>query len=299
MALGELRVAFFEVLDREGGDVSAAARAVGVSRNTAYGWVRKAGVSGRGKGGHPRHPRREEFHRLRASGKSRRAAAVEVGVHLRTAQDWESGWRKQGHVRVHDDGRRIDYNTGMSTILTAVSSPSLASVEADLHPRFLTVVEREMIADLRRQGESLREIGRQLGRSASTIKREIDARSRGGLYRPHSAQRAWTRSRSRSRPAGRWSFWRWWAWRPQPLGQLTCRQRAGALHVGCDAFGRDRFCIGVIDVRSARPPTTRRARDLAAPDSLASPFSEARRPTPAQGRPLPRGQWPSLCRSSF
>lgn len=118
-------------------------------------------------------------------------------MHLRTAEDWERGWRKQGRVRIHDDGRRIDYNTGMSTILTAVSSPSLASVEAELHPRFLTVVDREMIADLRRQGESLRAIGRHLGRPASTIKREIDGRSRGGLYRPHAAQRAWARSRSR------------------------------------------------------------------------------------------------------
>ena len=140
---------------------------------------------------------REEFHLLRASGMSRRAAAVKVGVHLRTAEDWERGWRKQGHVRIHDDGRRIDYNTGMSTILTTASSPSLASVEAELHPRFLTVLERETIADLWHQNASLRAIGRQLGRSASTIKREIDARSGDGVYRPHAAHRVWARSRSR------------------------------------------------------------------------------------------------------
>ncbi|WP_179535422.1 IS30 family transposase [Actinopolyspora biskrensis] len=131
----------------------------------------------------------------------RRAAASRVGVHLRTAQDWDRGWRKQGHVRIHDDGRRIDYKIGVTTIVAASSAPSLAAVEADLHPRFLTVTEREMIADLLRQDASLRAIGRALGRSASTVKREIDARSFDGVYRPHAAQRAWAGSRARPKTA--------------------------------------------------------------------------------------------------
>ncbi|WP_369375639.1 IS30 family transposase [Promicromonospora sp. Populi] len=78
-------------------------------------------------------------------------------------------------------------------------APSLAALEAQLHPRFLTVAEREQIADLRRRGQSLRAIGRALGRPASTIKRELDARSTQGDYRPHRAQRAWATSRARSR----------------------------------------------------------------------------------------------------
>jgi len=65
----------------------------------------------------------------------------------------------------------------VTTIVAASPRPPLAAVEADLHPRFLTVVERETIADLRRAGHSLRSIGRALGRAASTIKREIDARA--------------------------------------------------------------------------------------------------------------------------
>ena len=77
--------------------------------------------------------------------------------------------------------------------------PSLAAVEADLDPRFLTLVERELIADLRRQGASLRAIGRELGRAASTVKRELDARSVDGVYRPYAAQRAWAASRPRRR----------------------------------------------------------------------------------------------------
>ncbi|HEY4456828.1 MAG TPA: IS30 family transposase [Pseudonocardiaceae bacterium] len=128
---------------------------------------------------------------------SRRVAAARAGVHERTAQDWDHGWRKQGHVRIHDDGRLIDYNTGVITTVAAASAPSLAAVEAVLHPRFLTVTERELIADLRRGGQSLRAIGRALGRPASTIKRELDARSVDGVYQPHRAQRAWAHSRRR------------------------------------------------------------------------------------------------------
>jgi IS30 family transposase len=48
-----------------------------------------------------------------------------------------------------------------------------------------------------RSGASLRAIGRVLGRPASTIKRELDARSEDGRYQPFAAQRAWAASRSR------------------------------------------------------------------------------------------------------
>ncbi|MFH9816668.1 IS30 family transposase [Streptomyces sp. NPDC017230] len=134
---------------------------------------------------------------MRAAGVRRREAAAQAGVHERTAEDWDRGIRQIGHSRLHPDGRHIDYKTGVTTIGATASKPSLTAVEAELHPRFLTVTERELIADLHREGRSLRAIGRALGRPASTIKREIDARSVDGLYRPHRAQRAWARSRSR------------------------------------------------------------------------------------------------------
>ncbi|MFN8077157.1 MAG: IS30 family transposase [Kineosporiaceae bacterium] len=85
-------------------------------------------------------------------------------------------------------------------MVKSFSAPG-AAVEAVLHPRFLTVAERETIADMRRAGRSLRAIGRALGRPASTVKREVDARSVEGEYRPHRAQRAWASSRSRPKPA--------------------------------------------------------------------------------------------------
>ena len=192
-----LKAKFFEALDREDGGITAAARAVGVNRNTAFGWARQAGVRGRGKPGTSGHPGRAEYERLRAAGVHRRDAAAQVGVHERTARDWDQGIRQIGHSRLHADGRLIDYTTGVITIVTAASKPSVAAVEAGLHPRFLTVAERELIADMRREGRSLRAIGRALGRPASTVKREIDARAVNGVYRPHQAQRAWAKSRSR------------------------------------------------------------------------------------------------------
>jgi IS30 family transposase len=129
----------------------------------------------------------------------RRDAAAQVGVNVRTARDWDQGIRKIGNARLHADGRRIDYKTGVITYADTSQSPAVSALEADLHPRFLTLIEREQIADLHRQGASLRAIGRELGRPASTIKREIDNRSVEGVYRPYRAHRAWVKARSRSK----------------------------------------------------------------------------------------------------
>lgn len=201
MDFERLKKEFFEALDREKGNVSGAARVVGVSRGTAHTWARQAGVRGTGKSGTSGHPGRAEYDRLRAAGVRSRDAATRVGVNERTARDWDRGIRQIGHTRLHPDGRRIDYKTGVTTVVPLSSQPSVAAVEATLHPRYLTVAERELIADMRRQGESFRAIGRALGRPASTVKREIDTRSVNGVYRPHHAQRAWAGSRPRPKPS--------------------------------------------------------------------------------------------------
>ena len=71
-----------------------------------------------------------------------------------------------------------------------------------LSGRYLSLVEREEIALLLVQGHSLQEIGRRLGRSASTISREVrrNATTRGGgaEYRATVAQ--WHAERSARRP---------------------------------------------------------------------------------------------------
>ena len=218
MVSADVRARFFEALDRENGSISGAARAVGVNRATAFGWAREAGVRGRGTAGKGRHPGRVEYDQLRAAGVRRRDAAQQVGVNERTARDWDHGVRKSAHARVYANGRRIDYKTGVTTLVSGAAASSVAAVEAVLDPRFLTVVERELIADLRREGQSLRAIGRALGRPASTVKREIDARSVDGVYRPHRAERAWEGS-----PAVRGLRWRWSLMPPSP-GTLPAPQ---------------------------------------------------------------------------
>jgi hypothetical protein len=71
-----------------------------------------------------------------------------------------------------------------------------------LSGRYLSLMEREEIALLNAQGHSLREIGRRLGRAASTISRELDrnAATHGGgmAYRATTAQ--WHADRSGRRP---------------------------------------------------------------------------------------------------
>lgn len=197
MVSTELKAQFFEALDREDGNVSAAARVSGVNVNTAFGWVRKAGMRGRGTPSVGGHPGRGEYDRLRAAGVRRSEAAARVGVNPRTAQDWDKGIRKSNGSRLHPDGRRVNYKTGVSTHVDRQQAPAVSALEAQLHPRFLTLAEREKIADLHRTNASLREIGRQVGRPASTIKRELDNRSREGVYRPYAAHRVWAASRSR------------------------------------------------------------------------------------------------------
>ena len=195
----ELRERFFVELDRVG-SVTVAARAVGVNQNTAFGWARRAGRRSTGALGSGRagHPGRAEFERLRAGGMSRRRAAKQVGVHERTTRDWERGVRKSNGRRLYPDGRVVGYARGVTTIIGDPKAMSLSRVDKVLEARFVSLAEREAIADLRRQGASVRAIAARLGRAPSTVSREI--RRNGGAegrYAPFTAHRAAAARRSR------------------------------------------------------------------------------------------------------
>ena len=179
----ELRAEFLKRMD-EVGSVTGVARRLGLNRNTAFSWARQAGLSSK----RVAHPKKAEFAQLRADGVPRGVAAARVGVHERTARDWDRGVLRTTNARIYPDGRRVDYSSGRTTMVSMTSSSSvLPDVIAS---RLLSLSEREKIADLRRAGWSLRAIGEELGRSASTIMRELDARSHAnGLYLPHSAHR--------------------------------------------------------------------------------------------------------------
>jgi IS30 family transposase len=83
-----------------------------------------------------------------------------------------------------------------------ISPAMFRSSAKPLSGRYLSLEEREEIALLWVQGHSMREIGRRLGRSASTISRELrrNAATRGGglAYRATTAQ--WHADRSARRP---------------------------------------------------------------------------------------------------
>ena len=191
--------AFFKVFDRVG-STTAAARELGFNAATCAGWVRKAGFKSRGKTGIGPHPGREEFFRLRRAGVGRGEAAKTVGVHIRTARDWDRGIRASNNRRFYPDGRVIDYKRGVTTF----HSPAAGSrpAEKPIDPRFLSMQERELIRDLSAAGTSLRAIAQAMGRAPSTISRELGRNSdpRFG-YLPHSAQRQAADRRTRPKPA--------------------------------------------------------------------------------------------------
>ncbi|BAS10071.1 hypothetical protein AHiyo4_34930 [Arthrobacter sp. Hiyo4] len=65
---------------------------------------------------------------------------------------------------------------------------ALEALEQAVSARFLSLSEREKIADLRSQGTSMQAIGRALSRSVGTISREIKRNSHPVLgYQPYGA----------------------------------------------------------------------------------------------------------------
>jgi transposase, IS30 family len=73
--------------------------------------------------------------------------------------------------------------------------------EAPISPRFLSEDERVRIADLRKAGRTIREVATTLGRSPSTVSRELRRNSGStGVYRPFHAHKLARTRRSRVRP---------------------------------------------------------------------------------------------------
>jgi transposase, IS30 family len=195
---------FFRLL-AERKNVSAVARELGFSRVTCYAWAHKAGIFT--SEARKVNPRREEFLRLRAEGLTRAEAARQVGADKRSAADWDKGITIIHRGRLYPDGRVVRYPDPK---LSAVNTPRAATtingkidldrVEKVIHPRYLSLVEREQLRDLHRAGMSIRKIAVELRRSPSTISRELrrnTSAARG--YLPHTAHRLSVQRRRRPR----------------------------------------------------------------------------------------------------
>lgn len=82
-------------------------------------------------------------------------------------------------------------------------SVDLNVVEKVIDPRYLSLLEREQLQDLRRSGMSIRQVAGEMGRSPSTISRELKRNTTSSTrgYLPHTAHRLSVRRRARPRQA--------------------------------------------------------------------------------------------------
>ncbi|WP_286199257.1 IS30 family transposase [Mycobacterium sp. ELW1] len=118
---------------------------------------------------------------LRARGWSVRAAVREVGVSRSSGTNWS-----RGH-KVYRNGVEVGFVPPLDRLAVR-----------QISTRYLSQHERIEIADLRRCGLSLRVIAERLGRSASTISRELRRNALAGRgYQPFDAHRRATARRVR------------------------------------------------------------------------------------------------------
>ncbi|MFB0628019.1 IS30 family transposase [Streptomyces sp. AB3(2024)] len=128
------------------------------------------------------HREREEHFRLVQLGFGNVDASRRVGVNPRTGREWRNG-RPEGRKK---RPRPPAY------LVRAASAPS----------RYLSEADRIHIAGRLREKATVRAIAAELGRSPSTVSREI-LRNRhpvGGQYRPHAAQARADARRPRPKP---------------------------------------------------------------------------------------------------
>ncbi|WEB39533.1 IS30 family transposase [Streptomyces yunnanensis] len=125
---------------------------------------------------------RAEYSRLVQQGYSNKEACRLVGIDARTGRKWRNG-------------RSADRRQKAAPPINAVVPPSGPS-------RYLREADRIHIADRLREKATVRAIAAELGRSPSTISREI-RRNRhpdSGQYRPHAAQARADARRPRPKP---------------------------------------------------------------------------------------------------
>jgi IS30 family transposase len=136
---------------------------------------------------------RIRFLELLNQGMTSAQASREVGVHVRTGRDWAKGIFKSAGRRYASDG---------SVLWAPARYPRVPPEEKVISARYLSVEERIMIADLHREGCSVRRIAECVGRDPSTISRELrrNGHPGSGAYRPWAAQRRAARRRARPKP---------------------------------------------------------------------------------------------------
>jgi IS30 family transposase len=138
----------------------------------------------KGPGRRPMSQKRRQFVELLANGWSLSAACRELGIGRSTGHIWKNGTvvrRKDGTVKVVPPLEPLAVRT--------------------ISPRFLSEQERIQIADLASRGHGPTAIGKVLGRSPSTISRELRRNLHAsGQYRPFHAHAVAATRRRRTHP---------------------------------------------------------------------------------------------------
>src|SRR4051794_23384769 len=137
----------------------------------------------RSAGAAPQTVKREQYVALIARGVSNSEACRIVGINRRTGKRW-----RHGRTITSSSGQRLHY------------APVVGGArKREISARFLSEDERVRIADLRRAGEGVRAIARELGRDPATVSRELrrNVDPKSSAYRPHTAQRLAERRRAR------------------------------------------------------------------------------------------------------
>lgn len=136
------------------------------------------------RGAPPKNAARAQYDQLMKQGMGNSEACRIVGISRSTGTRW-----RHGH--------KVVMKSGDVKMVPPISLRKPTAISA----RFLSESERITIADLLHAGHSIRSIAVELGRSPSTVSREIrrNIHEPSGKYRPRTAQRAAGRRRSRER----------------------------------------------------------------------------------------------------
>ena len=136
----------------------------------------------KGPGRRPQSANRQRFMELRAQGWSISAAGREVGVSRTAANNWARGYK------TYRRGQLIGFVPALDRLAVR-----------QISERYLSQDERIEIADRRRVGLSTRKIADKIGRSPSTVSRELRRNGRcDGAYRPFEAHRRAVLRRART-----------------------------------------------------------------------------------------------------
>src|SRR5690349_19923159 len=117
----------------------------------------------------PQTEKRERWAWLIERGVCNAEACRIVGINERTGERW-----RHGRTVMTSDGRRRHY------------APVITSRKAEISERYLSEDGRVRMGDLRREGLSMRAVAEKIGRSPSTISRELRRNQDPdrGQYRP-------------------------------------------------------------------------------------------------------------------